>query len=118
MSTLASLILLPQTVYVNDGTSQPMQVDGVPAKAAAYYLSNKYLQTVSYQITNFVGKLVIQATLENDIETTTWFDVSEVVSVSPLSEIRYLNIEGNFVYIRVIVRNFTNGEINYVRLAY
>ncbi len=118
MSRLASLILLPQTVYQNDGTSQPMLVDGEPVKAAAYYISNKFLQTVSYDLTNFKGTLVIQATLDDDLDNANWFDVTEVEALVDTTENSFLNIEGNFVYVRAVLRNFLNGTVGYVRIAY
>jgi hypothetical protein len=118
MSTLASLVLLPQTVYINDGTASPMQITGVPVKAASYYLSNKYLQTISYDLIDFKGTLAIQATLESNIDTEKWFDVFVQTFTNETTTINFINIEGNFVYLRAVLRNFNNGTVNYVRVAY
>jgi len=118
MSGLASLILLPQTVYQNDGTSQPMSVDGEPAQAAAYYISTKFLQTVSYDLTNFRGSLIIQATLDDDLENANWFSVQQIITTEDTTENSFVNIEGNFVYVRAVLRNFVNGTVGYVRIAY
>ena len=60
MSQSTILALLPQTVYNNDGTSQPYDVTGNAQPAAAYYLGNQDLQTVSYNFTEVTGNLIIK----------------------------------------------------------
>lgn len=47
MSQTTTLILLPETTYVNPGNSSPYTVTGNSYPAAAYYLGNKDLQTVN-----------------------------------------------------------------------
>ena len=45
------------TVYKNDGTSQPYDVTGNAQPAAAYYLGNQDLQTLSFSFTEVTGNL-------------------------------------------------------------
>lgn len=127
-SQATTLILLPETSYVNPGNGAPYTVTGNSQPAAAYYLGNRDLQTVNLQLNNVTGNIVIQATLATLPTETDWFNVYTLVanagapSGSPTqiaSNIAtYTNIEGNFVKLRAQVQNFNNGTINFVKLSY
>jgi hypothetical protein len=58
MSQSTTLILLPQTAYVNPGNGAPYTVVGNAQPAAAYYLGNRDLQTVNLSVTNIIGNIV------------------------------------------------------------
>ena len=66
MSQTSTLILLPQTTYDGGGTANVYTVTGNTQPAAAYYLGNQDLQTISYSFTNVTGNLEIEATLATD----------------------------------------------------
>jgi len=117
MSVLTSLILLPQVAYQNDGTATPQEIVGEARKAVAYYLSNSFLQTINYDLINFTGTLLIEATLNDDPATDEWFVISEIIGEDETRS-GFENIEGKFVFIRASVKEFRNGSINFVRVAY
>ena len=128
MSQTTTLILLPQTTYLNPGNGAPYTVTGNSQPAAAYYLGNQDLQTVNIRLTNCTGNIVIEASLATDPTSTDWFDVYELIAnanATPNSAPQiasnasvYTNIEGNFVYLRAKVEDFQGGGVNYIKLTY
>ena len=117
MSQQVTLILLPQTVYLNPGNGAPHTVTGNSQPAAAYYLGNRDLQTVNISLTNCSGNIVLEATLASDPTDEDWFRVYESEeSASNVST--YTNIEGNFVYMRAKIEDFNQGAVNYIKLSY
>ena len=122
MSQSTILQLLPQTVYKNDGTSDPYNVTGNTQPAAAYYLGNQDLQTLSFSFTEVTGNLVIEATLANPPADSDWFKVYEI-SANNQSNTNanlnsYTNISGNFVNMRAKINDFGNGTVQFVKISY
>ena len=122
MSQSTILQLLPQTVYKNDGTSQPYDVTGNAQPAAAYYLGNQDLQTLSFSFTEVTGNLVIEATLANPPADSDWFKVYEI-SANNQANVNanlnsYTNITGNFVNMRAKIVDFNNGTVQFVKISY
>ena len=122
MSQPTTLILLPQTVYKNDGTSDPYNVTGNTQPAAAYYLGNQDLQTLSFSFTEVTGNLVIEASLANPPADGDWFKVYEI-SANNQSNTNanlnsYTNISGNFVNMRAKIVDFNNGTVQFVKISY
>lgn len=128
MSQQTTLILFPQTTYINPGNGAPYTVTSNSQPAAAYYLGNRDLQTVNISLTNCTGNIVIEATLAASPADIDWFRVFEleananaVANSAPqiASNARmYTNIDGNFVYMRAKVEDFEGGGVNFVKLSY
>lgn len=110
MSQTTTLILLPQTAH--NGTAT-----GEARPAAAYYLGNRDLQTINWNVAYVTCTLTIQATLATSPLETDWFKVFEV-SYDNESAISFTNLLGNFVWIRAVVTNFSLGTIQYIKLSY
>lgn len=127
-SQATTLILLPQTTYLNPGNGAPYTVTGNSQPAAAYYLGNKDLQTVNVKLTAVTGNIVIQASLATSPSENDWFKVYELeanANATPNSASQlasnasiYTNIEGNFVRMRAKIEDFNNGVVNFVKLSY
>ncbi len=128
MSQATTLILLPQTAYRNPGNGAPYTVTGDSQPAAAYYLGNQDLQTVTYGLSNCTGNIVIEATLASTPSNSDWFRVYELeananAASNSAPEIAsnataYTNIEGNFVYVRAKIEDFQGGVVNFVKVSY
>lgn len=128
MSQTTTLILLPQTTYLNPGNGAPYTVTGNSQPAAAYYLGNQNLQTVNISLTNCTGNIVIEASLATDPTNDDWFDVYELTAnadaaANTAPQIAsnakmYTNVQGNFVYMRAKVEDFQGGVVNAVKLTY
>lgn len=128
MSQATTLILLPETAYVNPGNGAPYTVTGTSNPAAAYYLGNRDLQTVAVKLTQVTGNIVIEASLATSPTSSDWFQVymleananaapntaPEIASNASV----YTNIEGNFVYMRAKIEDFNSGILHYVKLSY
>lgn len=128
MSQTTTLILLPQTAYLNPGNGSAYSVTGNSQPAAAYYLGNQDLQTVNLSLTNVTGNIVIEASLATSPSSNDWFKVYELVANANAASNSapqlasnakaYTNIEGNFVYMRAKVNDFKGGVVNFVKLSY
>lgn len=108
-------LLLPQTSY-----SDASLIRGPKKQAAAYYLGNADLQTVSWNVTNLTATMVIQVSLVTDpIESTDsdWFPVHTVI-FNNQTTLGYANIEGNFVWIRAKIQGWSQGIVNNIKVAY
>lgn len=128
MSQTTTLILLPQTTYLNPGNGASYTVTGATNPAAAFYLGNKDLQTVNINLTNCTGNIVIQASLATTPVDSDWFKVYELEAnanaasnsapqVASNASV-YTNIDGNFVHMRAKVEDFQGGIVNFVKLSY
>lgn len=108
-------LLFPQTSYSNQSL-----VRGEKKPAAAYYLGNADLQTISWNVTNITATLVIQVSLvTNPVESSDidWFPVHTVV-FNNQTEVSYTNIKGNFVWIRAKIQGWSQGIVNNVKATY
>jgi hypothetical protein len=114
--------LLATTVYGTpsgnyDGSSQDWA--GVAAEAANYYRGRGGLQTVLISVTNVIGEIIIEATLDTVAETATWFETYTYGnSSSAVTGLHSVNIPGNFAWIRARVVGFDGGTINSVTVSY
>jgi len=128
MSQSTTLIMLPQTSYVNPGNSAPYTVTGNSQPAAAYYLGNHDLQTVNYKLTNVTGNIIIEASLASTPGINDWFQVYQVeananaaANTAPKiasNASAYTNVEGNFVFLRAKVEDFQSGIVQFIKLSY
>lgn len=104
-----------------DGSSQDFAGD--PQKAANYYRGRGSLQTVRIDVSNFIGAIAIQATLDADPVTARWFDTfvwgdDSANSDGSTTTMFSTNINGNFVWLRALVTNFQYGSIDQVTASY
>ena len=117
MSQVTTLILLPQTAYINPGNGAPYTVTGDAQPAAAYYLGNQDLQTVNFSTVNMTGNIVIEATLAANSSNADWFKVYEFEATASNTSM-YTNIDGNFVYVRAKLEDFSQGTVNFIKVSY
>lgn len=128
MSQATTLILLPETSYVNPGNGAPYTVTGNSQPAAAYYLGNRDLQTINTKLSNCTGNIVIEASLATTPTSSDWFKVYELEANANATSNSapqlasnasvYTNIQGNFVYMRAKVVDFQGGTVEHVKLSY
>jgi len=119
MTTTATI--LDATVYGTasgnyDGSSQDWASDA--AQAANYYRGRGSVQTITVDMSGFEGNIVLEATLDADSESATWFDTYTVAAESPLTDRRVATVTGNFTWMRVHVRDFDSGAINFVTITF
>lgn len=118
-----NLVLLPLTTYGTpsgnyDGSSDTA-FDGDRQKAVAYYRSRRSTQSVRFQLSGFVGDIIIQGTLDADPQgIDQWFEVYKYQSPTAGSADFSQGITGNFTWLRARVEGFTGGTITSVTLTY
>jgi hypothetical protein len=119
-----NLVLLPLTVYGTpsgnyDGSSDTA-FDGNQQKGVGYYRSRRSTQSVRFQLSEFVGIITIQGTLDADPQADSqWFDVYEYGDGSSQETGDFSQaLIGNFTWLRARVTAFTGGTITAVTLTY
>lgn len=132
MAQGTTVVLLPQTAFPGPPGSQ-ISIDGTKKQAAAYYLANRDLQTISWNLGQvpqpynqqsnpvFIGNIYIQASIStNPTNDSDWFTVYELnVTPGPQNvQQGYYNLTGNYVWLRAIVRDWTQGAISLVAASY
>ena len=100
-----------------DGSS--LAFEGNIVTAANFYQGLGSLQTVVIRVTNFVGKIIIRATLNNEYQSAVWFDADEFGDyVHPFTGVFTLNIRGNFVWMKPDIIDFSAGTIDSITITY
>jgi len=100
-----------------DGSSQNWTSDA--AQAADYYRGRgSSTQTVTFRLTGFVGRIVLEATLDSDADNATWFDTYDIGDSTVLTDYHPVTIPGNFTWMRVRVEFFDAGTIEFVTITY
>ena len=116
MSQSTTLILLPQTTF---GIASTVTGNALPG--ASYYMSSQDLQTVTWSVTSFKGTITIQASLVDTPSTDNhWFTTFNVVYNDQAGTTinSFHNITGNFIWIRAVINNFTQGTVDHVKVSY
>lgn len=122
MTTFSTVPVLTDIEYGSpsgnyDGSSQDWYSAAVPA--ANYYAGYGSLQTIRYELASFVGRITMQATLNDLPEQAQWFDISSRGDlITPDSGVTTSTITGNFSWIRARVEGFDAGTITAVSLSY
>lgn len=120
--TVNNLTILGETVYGQasgnyDGSSADF-FSG-EQKAVGYYLGQGSLQTVTIQVTGFVGQIKLWASLTDNLNVAHWSEVYTYGDgTSTYTDYHPVNITGNFVWIRAEVIGFDAGTINAITIAY
>lgn len=118
---LTSETLLNITVYGTasgnyDGSSQDFFSD--VGRAVGYYQGQGSIQTVNIQVSNFVGRVKLQAALNDDPAVAAWFDVHDYNRLVPTTDNYSVSLIGNYVWIRAEIENFSEGAIQGIAVTY
>jgi hypothetical protein len=116
-----STMIVGTTVYGTasgnyDGSSQDWTSNAV--QAANYYRGRGSVQTIVFDLVGFVGDIQLEATLDSDADYATWFETYDIQAAAPLTQRQVTTITGNFTWMRVHVREFDAGTINFVTITY
>ena len=116
-----STVILGTTVYGTasgnyDGSSQDWSSNAV--QAANYYWGRGSVQTVAFVLTGFVGDIRLEATLDADAESATWFETYDIQANTALTQRQVATITGTFTWMRVRVVEFDGGTINSVIITF
>jgi len=100
-----------------DGSSQDWFTDAVPA--ANYYGGQGSIQTITYQLQDFVGRITIRASLDDLQESAAWFEIASYGDgTTPDTGTVPVTVMGNFTWIRAEITEFSAGTIQAITVAY
>jgi hypothetical protein len=122
MTIFTTIPILENVVYGTasgnyDGSSQLFYSNAVPA--ANYYAGNGSIQTLRYDLSNVVGIITVQATLDDLPDQAKWFDIGQRGDDSAIDiGITTATVTGNFSWIRARVEFFDGGTIQSVSVSY
>lgn len=114
--------LLETTVYGSasgnyDGSSQDFYGD--PRRAANYYGGQGSIQTVTIRVTDFVGRIRLQATLNDQPSIqAAWFEVDDFERDTAHTDTYTATLTGNFTFMRAHVTGFDAGTIDSITLTF
>lgn len=107
----------PGDSTVTTRTSKDLKGDGYYGRADGFH-------TVQYNVTGFIGKIIIQATLAIQPTNEDWFEVSNTehsnlndsTGSDNASGSFIKNFTGNYVWVRAYVSDWTDGTVNSIML--
>jgi len=125
--------ILTENTHLGDSSIQT--VTGEKYKGDGYYGRSDGLHTVQIDVNSFLGNIEMQGTLAVNPTEDDWFTVrlgsgqtidttGKLVSATT-SKLEYTdnktssdtyNFTGNYVWIRILVTNWTDGTVNSIRL--
>lgn len=116
-----STVIVGTTVYGTasgnyDGSSQDWASNAV--QAANYYRGRGSVQTMVFDLVDFVGNIRLEATLDADADSATWFETYDIQAAAPLTQRQVTTITGNFTWMRVRVAEFDAGTVNSVTITF
>jgi hypothetical protein len=100
-----------------DGSSQDWFSNAVPA--ANYYGGQGAVQTITYQLQDFVGVITMRATLNDLQDSAPWFEIATYGDGSTVDTGTIpVTVMGNFTWIRAEITEFSAGTIQAITVAY
>jgi hypothetical protein len=110
------------TNQVHTGDSSIQTVTGEKFKGDGYYGRSDGLHTVQYNVNGLIGTITMQGTLALDPSSSDWFSLNETIHISGTADSAnangsfIYNFTGNYVWVRAIVTNWTDGSVQSVVL--
>lgn len=136
MANITTQLLLSQQTHPSDSTTQTATGDAV--KANGYYGQADGRHTVQFSVTGFIGKIRIEGSLLESPTATDWctielgngvstMDTTGAIAAANITYLEYTevtttnvsyNFTGNFVKVRAVVYDWTDGTVNSIRVNY
>lgn len=123
--------------YPNTATTA-LTINSNPIKGDGYYSNDNGLHTVQLTLTNFEGKIQIEASLATEPTNNDWFvsrlgtgtmsmdttglisetSINSVEYTTPTTDVKVYNLVGNYVWLRAKISNWTEGTVNSIKINY
>lgn len=119
MSLNSENILSTQT---HPGDSVVTTITGAQHKGDGFYGRSDGLHTIQVTVTGFIGKVAMQGTLAAEPTESDWFAISnaELIAADEDSAFRdgsfMYNFTGNYVWVRAVISDWTDGSVNSILL--
>lgn len=99
----------------------PLPLYSEKEKGCGYTGQTDAMHTIQITPTNnFIGKIVIEGTLETDPKDIDWYVITDLgngLTALP-DQVETINFSGNHVWIRCVITSFTAGDLNRVTFAH
>jgi hypothetical protein len=87
--------------------------------AANYYGGQGAIQTLLFDLFDFQGNIVVQATLNDLQDSAPWFEIANVIAADvAVTQVTSNTVIGNFTWIRAEITDFVSGNINVISASY
>ena len=86
--------------------------------AANYYGGQGAIQTLLFDLFDFQGNIVVQATLNDLQDSAPWFEIANVIAANAVTQVTSNTVIGNFTWIRAEITDFVSGNINLISASY
>lgn len=119
MASSSEIIISNQT---HDGDSSVQILTSDKFKGDGYYGRSDGFHTVQYNVSGFIGTIQIEATLAIEPTADDWFTVTGTAHTSVGdNDINntggfVYNFTGNYVWVRAVITNWTDGVIKNIFL--
>lgn len=119
MASSSEIILSSQS---HPGESTTLSVTGESFKGDGFYSRADGFHTVQYNLNGFIGSVAMQGTLASNPTESDWFTITDSTLTSVDDSSQYntgsfvINFTGNFIWVRAVVSNWTDGSINSILL--
>lgn len=121
MSQNTVVVLIPNTPHVGESGNY-YAITGSAQQAADYYVALRNTQTISWNLSNnFVGRIVIQASLDTTpSDTGNWATIHTIITPNASSPVfdGFANLQGNYVWLRAVATEWTQGTIRQIVASY
>ena len=121
MSQNTVVVLIPNTPHEGE-QGKVYAYTGSAQQACGYYVALRNMQTISWNLSsNFIGTIHVQASLDTTpTDTGNWANVYTIITSNSSSPEYngYYNLQGNYVWLRAVVFDWTQGTIRQITASY
>lgn len=114
--------MLGATTYgVANGNYNGTSTDfvGNVVQAANYYGGRGSMQTITINVTNFVGTIDLKGSLNDPLNEALWFKTDNFGNaMTATTGVFPITVIGNFVWMVPEIKDFTAGTINSITISY
>jgi hypothetical protein len=110
------------SIQTHPGDSTETVVTGSAFKGDGYYSRSDGFHTVQYNVSGFIGTINIQATLATIPVAADWFTITSAVHTSTGTDSAnssgsfIKNFTGNYIWLRAVISNWTDGSVTSILL--
>lgn len=98
------------------GDSSIQTVTGDKYKGDGYYSRSDGFHTVQYTLDDFLGDVSFEATLAVSPTSSDWFTVHTASFTNGTTDSKIAHFTGNYVWVRAVIGNWTQGTVQNIKI--
>lgn len=109
-----------QITHIGDSSNMSLESDKL--KGDGYYSRSDGIHTVQYNLTGFLGSIVVQGTLATSPIEEDWSTIASTIHQSVIEDETtrngafVKNFTGNYVWVRIAITNWSDGSVTSIML--